>query len=308
MINIHNYEAHVLDYIAGDLPDATRIEMEIFLQNNKQICDEVKELKVLVLEADEKLIFSDKTKLLREQKTFRLPIKRWAQVAAAVLVLGVTIFAIYPTNVVTENRLATSEKTNPKTANSKVEITRQKDTFKTADSAIEIAKNSNQNNNQNTANQLVATNSLATKTIRNNTVGGDGIIANRTNGKGSNNTANVTDNVIENIADTNANNLQSSANNPVTEVVAVVEPVLRNPEAPIALLEDTQITDIYFDNAAVVSQNQLFLNTEIVASAVVSHRTKKQAIWRVLIPEITAEADKNDTSFAADAFRPSVFK
>ena len=287
MINIHNYEAHVLDYIESNLPDATRIEMEVFLQKNKQISDKVNELKVLVLEADKGLMFSDKTKLLREQRTVNLPIKRWAQVAAAVLILGVTIFAIYPTSVIPKNHLAKSEKANQKDTSSNVESTPKKDAFKTADSAIEIAKNSNrnntQNNTQNKANQLVATNSLPTKIMRNNTVGGDGIVANKMKEESIANSENISYKVVENIATNDFTNSQNSANNAVTEFVPVIVPVFRNPEASIALLEDTQIIDFYFDNAAAVSQNQLFLSTEIVASAVVSHRTKKQSIWRVLI-------------------------
>ncbi len=308
MINIHNYEAYVLDYIEGNLPDATRIEMEIFLQKNKQICDEVNELKILVLEADERLIFSDKTKLLREQKIVSLPVKRWAQVAAAVLVLGVTIFAIYPTILVTQNRLAISEKVNLITTNSNAENTSKKEASEIANLTIEIAKNSTQNSTQNTTNQLVIANSLATKKMRNNTVGGDGVMANQTRGKSVADSKNSGNKAVENIVNTDVNKTQNSPNNTVTEFVTIVLPILCNSEASIALLEDAHITDFYFDNAAAVSQNKLFLSTENVASAVVSHRTKKQSIWRVLIPEITAEADKNGTAFAADAFRPSVFK
>lgn len=51
-INIHNYEAYLLDYAEGNLSDKDQVDLEIFLFNNPQIDISLNDLKLVHLEID----------------------------------------------------------------------------------------------------------------------------------------------------------------------------------------------------------------------------------------------------------------
>jgi hypothetical protein len=62
-INHHNYESILIDYSDGNLSDAERIDVELFLLENPEIAEQFSDFADVVLVSDEKIVFNKKEEL-----------------------------------------------------------------------------------------------------------------------------------------------------------------------------------------------------------------------------------------------------
>ncbi|MBW6482223.1 MAG: hypothetical protein K0B10_04095 [Vicingaceae bacterium] len=62
-INIHNYEAYLLDYLENNLSDNQQIELLVFLENHPELNIDLNDLSNNTLVCDDSIVFEDKNKL-----------------------------------------------------------------------------------------------------------------------------------------------------------------------------------------------------------------------------------------------------
>lgn len=90
MINKHNYEEYLIDYLHGELHGELKLEMENLLDKDQEVKAEYDLLRHTLLEADETIIFEHKNLLYKKSEaTFFVRYKR--VFAAAALIAGIIL-------------------------------------------------------------------------------------------------------------------------------------------------------------------------------------------------------------------------
>jgi hypothetical protein len=91
-INKNNYEEYFINYIENELSDAERKAVELFVAENIDLKNELELFESTKLEADEKIIFTNKNELFKKEETkiiaWKWNLNTWAIAAMLVLAVG----------------------------------------------------------------------------------------------------------------------------------------------------------------------------------------------------------------------------